>query len=293
MLYLVMSIIASVSVSVLLKSARQRGWRVEQMVAFNYIVTTLMTLLLLRPDTAALTGALPHLWLFVLLGVLLPSVFVIMGKAVAHAGIVKSDAAQRLSLFLPIVAAFVLFGEVFKPNTLAGVVLAFAALLCLLYKKQEGASTAPAADASPRQTALLLFGVWAGYGVIDILFKQLSKLKTALPASLLLAFVLAGMLMFAYLFFRKTAWHKASMLAGLLLGVLNFANILFYIKAHQAFKDNPTLVFAGMNMGVIVLGTLAGALLYREHISKTNAVGIVLALLAMVCLYFWTALFGG
>jgi hypothetical protein len=34
----------------------------------------------------------------------------------------------------------------------------------------------------------------------------------------------------------------------------NFGNILFYLKAHQAFADNPSTVFAAMNMGVIILG---------------------------------------
>ncbi|UOP05066.1 EamA family transporter [Conchiformibius kuhniae] len=289
MIYLLISIFASVAVSVLLKTARKHDMRIEQMVAFNYIVTTLMTLIFLQPSADSFQAVLPNAWLFVLLGVLLPSVFVVMGRAVQHTGIVKSDAAQRLSLFLPVVAAFTVFGEALTANRLLGVLLAFAALLCLVYKPapQDG-SKAPA----DRQTALLLLGVWAGYGVIDILFKQLSKMGGVFAGSLLVAFVLAGTLMFAYLFARKTAWHQKSMVGGLLLGVLNFVNILFYVKAHQAFKESPTLVFAGMNMGVIVLGTLTGAWLFRERVSKTNAAGIALALAAIVCLYFGANLFG-
>jgi hypothetical protein len=41
-----------------------------------------------------------------------------------------------------------------------------------------------------------------------------------------------------------------------LVGAFNFGNILFYLKAHQAFADNPSTVFAAMNMGVIILGVL-------------------------------------
>jgi len=80
-------------------------------------------------------------------------------------------------------------------------------------------------------------------------------------------------------------------LAGMLLGVLNFLNILFYIKAHQAFKESPTLVFAGMNMGVIVLGTLAGAFVFRERVNPLNWAGIVLALSAIACLYYGQSFF--
>ena len=57
-----------------------------------------------------------------------------MGKSVDAAGIVKSDAAQRLSLFLPIVASFTLFHEQLTEGRLIGLVLAFTALFFLLWK---------------------------------------------------------------------------------------------------------------------------------------------------------------
>ncbi|WP_432480713.1 hypothetical protein [Moraxella sp. ZY200743] len=70
------------------------------------------------------------------------------------------------------------------------------------------------------------------------------------------------------------------------MGGLNFANILFYIKAHQAFKDDPTLVFAGMNIGVMCLGAIVGLLAFKEKISKINGMGIVLGICAVWCLFY-------
>ena len=81
-------------------------------------------------------------------------------------------------------------------------------------------------------------------------------------------------------------------MGGLLLGCLNFANILFYIRAHQAYGSNPTLVFAGMNLGVITLGTLVGALVFKEKIHSINAAGIALALMAIGCLFYLDTLRG-
>ena len=57
--------------------------------------------------------------IFLALGILLPTVFIIMSKAVEFAGIVRSDAAQRLSLFLPIVASFIIFHETLSQKLLA------------------------------------------------------------------------------------------------------------------------------------------------------------------------------
>ena len=110
MIYLLASILCSVSVSVLLKLARKNKIDVAQAVAVNYIVAVALTAWVLKPDLSNPKAFLPTWWLFGALGVLLPSVFVIMGKAVDAAGIVKSDAAQRLSLILPIISAFVIFG---------------------------------------------------------------------------------------------------------------------------------------------------------------------------------------
>ena len=109
MLYLIISIVCSVAVSVLLKVARGRGIVIEQAIAVNYVGAALCCGYFLRPDLGQWQNLLSGWPLFLALGVLLPSVFVIMGRSVAVAGIVKSDAAQRLSLFLPVAVGMLLF----------------------------------------------------------------------------------------------------------------------------------------------------------------------------------------
>jgi hypothetical protein len=65
---------------------------------------------------------------------------------------------------------------------------------------------------------------------------------------------------------------------------LNFSNIYFYIRAHQTFPENPTLVFSAMNIGVISLGTLIGAGVFKEKLSLVNGFGILLAVGAIIVL---------
>ena len=138
MIYLIISILCSVAVSVLLKIARSKKIDIEQAVAVNYLMAIALCVYFLRPDLAAWKSYLPTWWLFAALGVLLPAVFVVMGRAVERAGIVKSDAAQRLSLFLPIAASFAIFGEKLTQGRLIGIALAFCALFCLLWKGEGG-----------------------------------------------------------------------------------------------------------------------------------------------------------
>lgn len=281
---LIIAVLCSVAVSVLLKVARKRNIVIQQAIAFNYIVALSLSWFLLKPNFKGLEftdfiAQSENTPIFLALGILLPSVFIIMSKAVEFAGIVRSDAAQRLSLFLPILAAFLIFHETLSQSKVVGIVLAFVGLFCLLSKPNQQ-------SAVDFRGVLGLVGVWFGYGVIDILFKQIAKSGGAFPTTLFIAFSLAACIMFIYLLFKRTQWNVASFVGGIILGVLNFFNILFYIKAHQSFGSNPTLVFAGMNIGVICLGTITGALIFKEKISKVNWLGIAFSLCAIFCLYY-------
>jgi drug/metabolite transporter (DMT)-like permease len=153
------------------------------------------------------------------------------------------------------------------------------ALICLLTRPRQAGP-----ESDTRSTVLLLLSVWLGYGAIDIFFKQLSKSGAAFSSSLFVAFTLAGVLIFLYLIATRSVWAKRNIIAGLVLGALNFGNIFFYIRAHQVFPQNPTLVFSAMNIGVISLGTLVGAGLFKEKLLWTNVLGIALAITAIVVL---------
>ncbi len=276
--FLAFAVVCSVAVSVLLKTARKHGIHIEHAIAVNYIVASACCWFFLQPPLEGLRHAgFGSLWPFLALGVLLPSIFVVMARAVEQAGIVRSDAAQRLSLVLPVLAAFLLFGERLNSNKIVSIVLAFSALAALLYKPGQGKKGGG---------MLWLAGVWLGFGVIDILFKQLSKTGQAMSLNLFVAFALACVLMWGYVWRQGKPLKAADFAGGLLLGLLNFGNILFYLKAHHAFSGDPTLVFAGMNLGVIVLGTLTGALAFKEKISTVNQIGIVLALAAIYSLFY-------
>ncbi len=276
---LIISIACSVAVSVLLKIARRQNIAIDQAIAVNYVVAAGLCALLLQPHPSTLMSPSTPWWVLIALGILLPTIFLAMAGAVRHAGIVLSDAAQRLSLFIPLIASFVLFGEALSGSKLAGIGIALTALICLLLRPR-----AQAGSGETGKAVLMLLSVWVGYGTIDILFKQMAKSGAAFSSSLLVSFVLAGVLIFAYLIVRRSQWTQRNVVAGIVLGLLNFSNIYFYIRAHQVFPQNPTLVFSAMNIGVISLGTLVGAGFFKEKLSWINALGVALAITAIIVL---------
>lgn len=282
MLYLMVSVLCSVSVGVLLKYWGSRGMDAAQLVTWNYLAAAGLAWGVLQPSPAVLTAAATPWPLLLGLGLALPLVFLLMARSLATAGIVRTDAAQRLSLLISLAAAFWLFGEVANQWKLAGLGVGLVAIGCLLARPTARSVWA---DRGGRAWPWLL-ATWAGYGLIDIALKQVASSGTATTAALAVSFSLAFVLMLGLQLLRqarrRTRIDARHLGAGLLLGGLNFANILTYIRAHQAMSESPATVFAGMNIGVVALGTLAGVLLFGERTSRLNQAGLLLAISAIV-----------
>src|SRR3569833_1278721 len=106
MFYIFLSICCNVTVSVMLKLAKRYQIDVYQAVTWNYSAAILLTWLLLRPHMVPLQGA--SIITYAALGILLPVLFMSIATSVKLTGIVRTDVAQRLSLFIPVLAAFFL-----------------------------------------------------------------------------------------------------------------------------------------------------------------------------------------
>jgi len=276
MLFLVLSILCSVIVGVIFKITRKYKGNPTQIVTFNYAIALALCYFTFSPNLAEVDASAP--WnIYIAIGVLLPFVLLSLVASIKHMGIVKTDAAQRLSLFIPILAAWLIFKEEFNSYKVIGIIIGFMALLFILRKQSSNTENKwffPAA-------------VLLGFGVIDILFKQVA-LYTSLPypTSLFVVFCVALSVAIVISIYeigiKKVKLEPKNILFGALVGIFNFGNILFYLKAHKAFAENPSTVFAGMNMGVIVLGSLVGLLFFKEKLSKINFIGIFLALISIV-----------
>lgn len=278
MIYLIISIFCSVTVAVLLKLARRYKINILQAITWNYMFAIALSMFFFKPSITELTTAkISPVYLG--LGVLLPVVFWFLGASIRSIGIAKTDIAQRLSLFISILAAYFLFGDQFNTLKVFGLFFGFAAIIFTLYRK----SNAPASGGNWMYPLL----VFLGFGFIDILFKQIAQIKDlAYTSSLILTFAIAfilSLLGIIYLsVFKKQKLELVNFACGAILGLFNFGNILFYLKAHRAMAENPSTVFAAMNIGVIILGTLVGIFLFKEKLNKLNYVGLALALIAII-----------
>lgn len=286
MLYVLLSVVCSVTVSVILKLARRYEVDTRQVIVWNYPVTVLCTGAVLRPDMAGFVPASAPFGIYLLLGVFLPLIFILLSASIRYTGIVRTEVAQRLSLFISVIAAFWLFQERLHYGKLAGVAVGFAAILCSI-----GWHRGRSSGGVGRWVWVYPLAVFIGYGMVDVLLKTVAQI-TAVPytTSLFLIFSSAMLVAFGYLVylivFSKQRFSLNAIYWGVALGAFNFANFLFYMRAHRTLPDNPSIVFTGMNVGVIALGTLVGLLFFKEKLSLVNKIGVILAVVSVLIIAY-------
>lgn len=276
MIYIILSIFCSVTVAVLLKLAKRYQISVIQAVTVNYLTALTLCFLFFTPDIKVVNAEAP--WsIYLSLAVLLPTIFLFLAASVKKLGIVKTDIAQRLSLFIPILAAYFIFKEDFNQLKFIGLGIGFVAIILTFLQKTENKSG----------NWLYPLAVFMGFGIIDVLFKQVALYKelpytTSLFVVFCLAFLVSLIIVLIMVISKKTRLQLVNLGCGLVLGLFNFGNILFYLKAHKALSSNPSTVFAAMNLGVIIIGTLVGIIVFKEKLSKLNYFGIALAICAVI-----------
>ena len=273
----------SVVISILLKLTKAKGFDALQMIVWNYASASVLCFLWFKPDLQHISIPNTPWWLIIALGVLLPSIFLCLAKSLQYAGIIKTEIAQRLSVVLSLLSAFFIFQEQFNSLKIIGIALGIAAVISILFSHQK----AEIGQSSSKPAMLYLALVWFGYALIDVLLKYTTGLGVQFAVALNLMFICAFILSLAYIAITtKTVGNKNNILAGLGLGVLNFANIALYVKAHLLLKDSPAMVFAGMNIMVVLLGVFSGLLFFKEKLKLPTVIGLVLGITSVACLAY-------
>ncbi|MFT7250632.1 MAG: drug/metabolite transporter (DMT)-like permease, partial [Flavobacterium sp.] len=73
-----------------------------------------------------------------------------------------------------------------------------------------------------------------------------------------------------------------SIIGGVFLGIPNYFSMYFLIKALHNKNLESATVFTLINIGVILLSTIFGIILFKEKLLKQNYLGIALAIIAVI-----------
>lgn len=280
MINLILAILFSSILFIVFKSFSRFSINTLHAIVINYIVAFSVGIIN-ASESVSFTETIYKPWFFtcIYLGILFIGVFFIIGKTSQKNGVSVASVTSKMSLIIPILFGILYFKEAISFIKIIGICIALIAVYFTTKKEKNSIKI------SNFIFPVLLF---LGTGIVDtsinfIKQKWLSTSDIALFSSItFLAAFFIGLFIILYQITQKTFHFEAkSLIGGLLLGIPNYYSLYFLINALQKANYESATLFTIINVGVILVTTLFGLLLFKEKLKTHNYIGILLAILAL------------
>jgi drug/metabolite transporter (DMT)-like permease len=293
LLYLIFSILLSSYLTLSFKVVERFRIPLFQAIVFNYI-TCVITGSVVNGSFPVTTASTGEKWFFwaCLMGCLFIGLFNIIGITAQKLGVAVASVANKLSLVIPFVFSIYLYNESATWLKITGIVIALVAVIftCMPPEKAETAAHKHIVSKAIWVLPAVLF---LGSGLLDTLVKYVQENfinEQNNNAYLITSFGTAGVIgtiILAILVFSGRAKFDArSIIAGIAIGIPNYFSIWCLVKVLEYYKGNSSAIIPINNMGIVLFSSVVAMLMFREHLSKTNWLGILLALGSIALIAF-------
>lgn len=218
--------------------------------------------------------------------------FYLMGLVVEKVNITVSVVANKMSLVVPVIFSMLFIKK--GPDTtstinIAGILLALLAIvLTTANDEKKLASGIRKKDLILLPAALFLLG-----GLIDTIINYTSYVHLkeqnhgVFPLVMFATAALTGTAVIVYqMIFCKTVITLKDIIGGFALGIPNYFSLYFLLKTMADFNHDAAVVFPVLNIGTIVVASLAAVFLFNEKLTKINLIGICFSVISII-LIFW------
>ena len=281
MIYLFSSILFSTGLFVIFKYFGIYKIDTLKAIFVNYIVAFTMGVGL--ADGAVSLSQIPEQsWFFgaLFLGALFVSVFFVMATTAQRNGVSVASVAGKMSVVVPVLFGTFLYQESVTILKVLGILIALLAVYLASVK-----------DEVDTKSGGMLFPIllFFGSGVIDTTLKYVEvnfvpqEEVSLFSGSLFgIAAVFAATIILIQQVRKKTSFGFKNIIAGIALGVPNYFSIIFLIKALQNKDFESSVLFTVNNVGIVILSTFVGLLIFKEKFSLKNKIGVFLAVLGIL-----------
>ncbi len=263
----------------MLKHAGHNNQREMHVYFMNYLVAGSLAVLLSESELSALftNETLPMLLFGIMVGVLYITNLIIMGRSMIENGIGLTVSIMRISLVLPVMFAVVFFDEIISIQRAIGLLVAFGALGLLF--RSDGRER-------NQKAIIYLIAIFFIAGLGDISLKFFESVQTPVIDEWLfmgIIFGTCGIISLVYILHSPKRMPTGSeSMSGLLIGVPNLLASVFVLIALDQLP--ASVAFPSVNLIVIVLGTVWGAIYWKDALTKRNYIIIGLAVVAITLL---------
>ena len=214
----------------------------------------------------------------ILLGIFFIGLFNLMGYTAQKVGLTAVSVANKLSLVIPVVAAFIFFNEQITILKITAIALAIIAVVMVTYQKN---------DTQHRISIwhfILPIILFIGSGFNDSVVNYVQKKMLPAEESGLfviwifqIAAIIGSILLIVLFLLKKKIWQWRNILAGICLGVPNYFSMFYLIKALSNSGWQSSIVFPINNVSIVICSAITGIIFFKEKISTLQLTGILIA----------------
>lgn len=282
LLFLLLSILFSTFINLIFRWFKEHNVNKLQAIIVNYLVCFIIGYSL--SNDYNLLHHLNATWFHycILLGFLFVAIFYAMALTTEKIGISVNAVSSKMSVVVPVIFAYFFADESISLLFAFGILISLLSIYFISVKKHIEI---------PPKYYLLPLVVFIGSGIIDTSLKALENsfsetvsLNT-ISYSIFLGAGMAGSLLYVI---KKgfQSFQTKNVIAGIALGIPNYFSIYFLLSAIAAFKLKSAFVFGINNISIVLLSTLLSLILFKEHLSLKNKLGLLFAIVSILIISY-------
>jgi len=284
MIYLLLAIFGSGVIPVIFRAFDKFGVNLFWAIPANYVTCVLLGSFLMGESGGVMSvTAKSWLWLAAVQGILLAVNFYLLAHTAQRAGVALAALASRLSVAIPSLLAFALYGDSLTAIKVAGLLTALMALyLCTAPEKGAGGS---------RLFQLLPLLVFATFGVYFTILKYLqtyylddSSYHSYVMSAFVFAFLSSMAIGAGKNVFSSADFRLKHISAGIFLGVVNYVAVYALLQVLALKGWQSSQLFPIYSVGVVAVSAVLAMLLFRERLSKQKTIGLAVGSVAVALL---------
>lgn len=275
MIYLLLAIASSASLSITMRLSEKTVKNNISMLAVNYLMCLFMATLYTGVDNLYVNteGMTTALLLGILNGFLYLYGFVLFQNNIKKNGVILSSLFMKLGVLIPILMSIFIFKEVPGILQIIGFIIAIIAIIFMNYNKDSKDTF---------KYSLLLLMVEAG--ITDGMAKVYEQVGNPMLSEqfLFYTFLFAFVLCLGYTFMKKQTFTLEEVKYGLIIGIPNYFSAKFLLLALGSVS--AVIVYPTFSVGTIIVVTILGMVLFKERISIRQKFALLAILIALVLL---------
>ncbi|MBO7261051.1 MAG: EamA family transporter [Bacteroidaceae bacterium] len=294
MIALILSTICAALISILFKIFKQRGVDSNPAIVYNYLTAMILGLILSIDTSNGIVNPVAMEWFLPALGTGLIFIggMIAMSFCTIRTGVVISSVASRASMIIPILLNYLLIPGSKKPEWIT-ISIMIVAMFMIINKgetsKGKGA-IAGIIDILAPLSVFLLYGLSSSFLKLvqySISTKSsLTDLAINQQLSMVSFTIFAGAMVAGIVLLAidrnssiKMLLEPKNIIGGITLGACNF--FCTYLLMVSMKSLNTEFLFPVHNVGVVVLGAIAGWGFYHEKMKPHQLIGFIIAAIAI------------